>query len=62
MRMLGTPKIPEPIAASVRECLRFPAISAVLPQLAAVLTANEEANQARSGALSVLKPRTDPAL
>ncbi len=52
----------EPIASSVRECLRFPAISAILPQLAAVLTANEEANRARGVALSVLKPRTDPAL
>ena len=52
----------EPIASSVKECLRFPAISAILPQLAAVLTANEEANLARSQALSILKPRTDPAL
>lgn len=44
----------EPIARSVHECLRFPALSAVLPQLARVLLANEAAIYARQSALSTL--------
>ena len=45
----------EPIAKSMWECLRFPAISAVLPQLAEVLYANENATRARNSALASLK-------
>ena len=52
----------EPIASSVRECLRFPAISAVLPQLATVLAANEEARESRVSALAALNSPGSPTL